>query len=58
MPEAEETVDEAYALRSQLIHNGVPSDLDIDLGRESEVVSNIIRKIYSKMLSRKLARDG
>lgn len=58
MPEAEETVDGAYALRSQLIHNGVPSDLDIDLGRESEVVSNTIRKIYSKLLSRKLARDA
>ena len=58
MANAEEIIDEAYSLRSQLIHNGVPSDLDIDLGRESDVISTIVRKLYSKLLSRNLARDG
>ena len=57
-PDAEQIVDEAYDLRSQLIHNGVPTDLDIDLGRESDVMATIVRRIYSKMLGRKLARDG
>ena len=55
-PEVAEAVDEAYALRSQLIHSGVPSDLDIDLGRESRSVSAIIRDIYAKLLNRSLAR--
>ncbi len=58
MPEAEQVVDDAYDLRSQLIHNGVPADLDIDMGRESDAISSIARRIYSKMLGRKLARDG
>lgn len=55
-PEVAEAVDEAYALRSQLIHSGVPSDLDIDLERESRYVSAIIRDIYAKLLNRSLAR--
>lgn len=54
-PEVAEAVDEAYALRSQLIHSGVPSDLDIDLERESRSVSAIIRDIYAKLLNRSLA---
>lgn len=58
MPDAETLIDEAYALRSQLIHNGVPRDLDIDLGREAEAISNVLRKIYSKLLQRKLIRDS
>ena len=32
-PEAPAAVDDAYALRSQLIHSGIPADLDIDLER-------------------------
>lgn len=57
-PEAEQIVEDAYGLRSQLVHNGVPDDLDIDFGRESDAISSIARRIYSKMLGRKLARDG
>ena len=55
-PEAPAAVDEAYALRSQLIHSGVPTDLDIDLERESRSISAIIRDIYANPLNRSLAR--
>lgn len=55
-PEAPAAVDEAYALRSQLIHSGVPADLDIDLERESRAISAIIRDIYAHLLNRSLAR--
>lgn len=55
-PEAPAAVDEAYALRSQLIHSGVPADLDIDLERESQSISAIIRDIYANILNRSLAR--
>lgn len=55
-PEAAAAVDEAYALRSQLIHSGVPADLDIDLERESRTISAIIRDIYANILNRSLAR--
>jgi hypothetical protein len=34
-PKASQVIDDAYALRSQLIHSGVPADLDVDLERES-----------------------
>lgn len=51
-------VDEAYALRSELIHNGTPSDLDIDLESETRVISKCIRAIYAKMLGQPLARPG
>lgn len=57
-PEAADLVDDAYALRSQLIHTGVPADLDIDLERESRVVSRVIRDMYASILNRKLARAG
>ena len=55
-PEAPAAVDEAYALRSQLIHSGVPADLDIDFERESQSISAIIRDIYANILNRALAR--
>lgn len=55
-PEAPAAVDEAYALRSQLIHSGVPADLDIDLERESHSISAIIRDIYANLFNRSLAR--
>src|SRR5262249_34060207 len=54
--DARAVIDEAYALRSQLIHSGVPADLDTDLERECRLVSGIIRDIYAKLLDRPLAR--
>jgi hypothetical protein len=57
LPEASDPVriiDQAYALRSQLIHNGVPDDLDIDLEREGRSVSAVIRSIYAAILKRSL----
>ncbi len=57
-PDAAQVIDEAYALRSQLIHSGLPADLDVDLDRESRVLSRIIRDIYAGMLNSSLARGG
>lgn len=57
-PDAAHAIDEAYSLRSQIIHSGVPDDLDTDLERESRLISNIIRRMYASILKRKLARDG
>lgn len=57
-PEAINIVDGAYALRSQIIHTGVPADLDMDLEREVEIVSSVIRNIYAQRLKRKISRNG
>jgi hypothetical protein len=53
-PDAPQIVDEAYALRSQIIHSGVPSDLDLDLDREAQAVSKTIRAMYASILNRSL----
>ncbi len=57
-PEASRLIDEAYALRSQLIHSGVPADLDVDLESESQALSRTIRALYASLLNRNLARGG
>jgi hypothetical protein len=57
-PEASQVIDDAYALRSQLIHSGVPADLDVDLERESQVVSRTVRALYASLLNRPLARSS
>lgn len=56
--DAPQIVEEAYALRSQLVHGGVPSDLDVDLDREARAISKVIRAIYASILGRPLLRDG
>ena len=55
-PEAVGVIEDAYALRSQIVHSGRPADLDVDLERESQRVSSIIREIYSSRLGRDLLR--
>jgi hypothetical protein len=50
-PAAPAIIDEAYNLRSQLIHQGIPDDLDIDFSVETQKVSSIIKTLYSKELS-------
>ena len=55
-PDAAEAIDEAYALRSQIIHTGRPADLDVDLERELRMVSGIIRQIYASLLGRSLLK--
>ena len=52
-PGASKIVDDAYALRSQIIHSGKPADLDLDLESEAREISKIIRNIYSSILKRK-----
>ena len=57
-PDAAEAIDEAYALRSQIIHTGRPADLDVDLERELRMVSGIIRQIYASLLGRSLLKQS
>lgn len=47
---AEAVIDYAYNLRSQLIHRGIPDDLDIDLSVETRKVSSILRQLFAKEL--------
>lgn len=56
--EAADIVDEAYALRSQIIHTGSPADLDVDLEIEGRSVSRVIRKIYASLLCARLHRPA
>lgn len=57
-PEVARTIDEAYALRSQIIHNGIPSDLDTDLESGITAVSKCIRSLYARMLRQPLVHQG
>lgn len=41
-------LDRAYGLRSELLHEGRPSDLDTLLGHEMQIVSNYLRRIYQQ----------
>ena len=41
-------LDQAYSLRSELLHEGRPSDLDVLLAQETTVISNILRRIYQQ----------
>ena len=41
-------LDQAYALRSELLHEGRPNDLDILLAHETSAVSNLLRRIYQQ----------
>jgi hypothetical protein len=48
--QAQAIIDYAYNLRSQLIHRGIPDDLDIDFSVETRKVSSIMRQLYAKEL--------
>jgi hypothetical protein len=56
--DAPRVIDDAYALRSQLIHKGVPADLDVDLEFEGRAVAAVIREIYASLLKQGLARPS
>lgn len=45
-PAAWDNIDRAYALRSKLLHEGRPSDLDILLQEEARSIANYLRRIY------------
>lgn len=47
---AQGIIDYAYNLRSQLIHRGIPENLDIDFSVETRKVSSILRQLYAKVL--------
>jgi hypothetical protein len=41
-------LDRAYALRSEMLHEGRPNDLDILLAEDTMVISNLLRRIYQQ----------
>lgn len=41
-------LDRAYALRSEMLHEGRPQDLDILLSEETTQASNLLRRIYQQ----------
>ena len=47
---AQAIIDYAYDLRSQLIHRGIPDDLDIDFSVETRKVSSVLRQLYAREL--------
>jgi hypothetical protein len=46
--DAWKSLDYAYALRSELLHDGRPSDLDILLAEQTRAVTSYLRVIYQK----------
>lgn len=49
-----QSIERAYTLRSELLHEGRPNDLDIVLAEETQVVSNLLRRIYQHKFSYQL----
>jgi hypothetical protein len=45
-------IDRAYALRSELLHEGTLLDPDIDIATETTHISNILRAIYEQASGR------
>jgi hypothetical protein len=54
MAEAPGLVDEAYAVRSQVVHQGRPDDLDVNLEDVGRDVSEVLRELYAVRLARSL----
>lgn len=44
-------LDRAYALRSELLHEGRPNDLDMLLSEETQAISSLLRRIYQQAFS-------
>jgi len=44
-------VDEAYNLRSEIVHNGKPNDLDVDLQEKSRQLEEVILALYATYMS-------
>jgi len=42
-------LDKAYGLRSEMLHEGRPQDLDILLSEETMNISNLLRRIYQQV---------
>jgi hypothetical protein len=45
-------IDRAYALRSELLHNGTLADPDTDLASETNKIVNVLRSIYERVSGR------
>ena len=45
-PNAWQNIDRAYALRSELLHEGRPNDLDVLLHEETRSIAKYLRRIY------------
>ncbi|WP_200254130.1 hypothetical protein [Thiococcus pfennigii] len=44
-------VDEAYALRSEIVHTGKPSDLDTDIQEKSKDLEDVVMDLYRSYMS-------
>lgn len=53
-PTAWSSIDRAYSLRSQLLHEGRPGDLDVLLHDEARSIANYLRRIYQNEYGYKL----
>lgn len=53
--DAVRVVTNAYALRSQILHSGRTTDVDVDLGDELRALSHVIRRLYAARLGQTLA---
>jgi len=56
--DAHRTVDDAYTVRSQILHHGRPDDLDLDLEDFGQKVSVVLRELYSARLRRGQCRGS
>jgi len=45
-PSAWTNIDRAYSLRSELLHEGRPNDLDVLLQEETRIITKYLRRIY------------
>ncbi len=54
-PSAWKAIDRAYGLRSELLHEGRPNDLDTLLHQETQKISNYLRRIYQCECGKPLA---
>ena len=48
-PDAWKKLDKAYGLRSEMLHEGRPQDLDMLLSEETMKISNLLRRIYQQV---------
>lgn len=55
-PDAWKHLDHAYGLRSELLHEGRPTDLDLLLAEQTRTVSNYLRVIFEKEFGLSLHR--
>lgn len=51
---AKKDIELAYGIRSKILHNGRPANLDVDLDREYQIIASYLRNIFELEFDRKL----